>query len=373
MDITWNDSRYQRAWQLVAALIGLVFVAGCSKTPATTKAADDGEASAEAADPEADAPAKERKTAARKKKPAKPVGAHIGEIPLDAWPDVWLKDPLSVAAEKAPAGGAAPVSDDAHPVQVSKTSTGASAENSGPDSGTGRKAGGTDWAAMISGEVLADEAKAARTSLTDKLQSVGKYSGNYKALRVDAAVLSTLAGVAIDHPEPPSWKSNARYIRDVSAEVARASSANGEKFYKPAREAFDKLDALFSGSKPAGLQEAAKRVAFSEVVKRNHLMERMQRAYDWIKSNANTEANFKKESAKVDHEAAMLALLAKVAEAPGYESADDDEYRKYAEAVTKSGIEIEASVKEKDFQAFAAALDRCYKACTECHQNFRNN
>jgi hypothetical protein len=244
----------------------------------------------------------------------------------------------------------------------------------GSDGGGGAsKAGGTDWATLISGEDLADEAKAARSSLTDKLQSVGKYSGNYKTLRVDAAVLSTLAGVAIDHPEAPSWKPNARYIRDVSAEVARASSANGEKFYRPAREAFDKLDPLLSGSKPAGLQDAAERVAFSEVVKRNYLMERMQRAYDWIKSNANSEGSFKKEAARVSHEAAILRVLSKIAEAPGFDSADDDEYRKYADAVTRSGLEIESAVKDQDFKAFAAALDRCYKACTECHQNFRNN
>ena len=102
-------------------------------------------------------------------------------------------------------------------------------------------------------------------------------------------------------------------------------------------------------------------------------MERMQRAYDWLKSNANTEAIFRKEAAKVSHEAAILALLANVAEAPGFDSADDDEYRKYAEAVKSSGLEMETAVKDKDYQAFAAALDRCYKACTECHQNFRNN
>jgi hypothetical protein len=365
-----NHSPDVVAWPLVVALVGAVFAAGCSKTPARVTAVDDDQAPAAASDPGAGVPTKEPRPAARKKKSGKLQGAHIGEIPLDAWPEVWLKDPLSVAAEKAPAGGAAAATTG---TQISTITPAESPQKSGPDAGTVTKTAGTDWAAMISGEALADEAKAARSSLTDKLQSVGKYSGNYKALRVDATVLSALAGVAIDHPEAPSWKRNARYIRDVSAEVARASSANGEKFYKPAREAFDKLDALFSGSKPAGLEDAAERVAFSEVVKRNYLMERMQRAYDWMKSTANSEANFRKEAAKVGHEGAMLALLGTIAEAPGYDSADDDEYRKYAAAVTKSGLDIEAAVKDQDFKAFAAALDRCYKACTECHQNFRNN
>ena len=373
MNADWKLPPECCAVLLAAVLAGLVHISGCSKSPATTKATDE-QAAAQTGDSESAPapPAKDQKTAARRKKSSKPAGAHIGEIPLDAWPDVWFKDPLSVAAEKAPTGAAAPAPTATAAPQTSPGATDAPGRKSPPDGG-GSKSSATDWAALISGEDLADEAKATRSSLTDKLQSVGKYSGNYKSLRVDAAVLSTLAGVAIDHPDAPSWKPNARYIRDVSAEVARASTANGEKFYKPAREAFDRLDALFSGSKPAGLQEAAERVTFSEVVKRGYLMERMQRAYDWLKSNANTEAIFRKEAAKVSHEAAILALLANVAEAPGFDSADDDEYRKYAEAVKNSGLEMETAVKDKDYQAFAAALDRCYKACTECHQNFRNN
>jgi hypothetical protein len=102
-------------------------------------------------------------------------------------------------------------------------------------------------------------------------------------------------------------------------------------------------------------------------------MERMKRAYEWMKSNVNTEPIFKKESAKVGHEAAILAFLAKVIATPDYGDADVDEYRGYADIVTKSGLDIEKAVKEQDFKAYSAALDRCYKACSDCHQNFKNN
>src|SRR5262249_22699005 len=158
-------------------------ILGCSKTSAKTKAADE-QASAETADSESApaTPAKDQKAAGRKKKSAKSPGAHIGEIPLDAWPEVWFKDPLSVAAEKAATRAEVPATKATAAPETSIGGAEAPSRKSAPD-GSGAKSGATDWAALISGEDLADEAKAARSSLTDKLQSVGKYSGNYKSLR----------------------------------------------------------------------------------------------------------------------------------------------------------------------------------------------
>jgi len=348
---------------------------GCGDTQAKGKGAADEQADDAAADvdPAIASAAADRKAPRRKKKSEKAKRAHIGEIPLDVWPEVWLKDPLSVAAEKGSTGGQAGgdvPNPDSPPV---KNGADEAADKLAAATGADAKPGASDWTAVMSGEVLSDESKAIKTSLTDKLQSVGKYSGNYKELRIDATALAALANVAGEIPDAPSWKPNGRYIRDVASEVAKASASNGDKYYKPAREAFDKLDALLSGSKPPQLEESADKVKFSEVANRYYLMERMKRAYEWMKSNVNTEPIFKKESAKVSHEAAILAFLAKVIASPDYADADVDEYRGYAASVTKSGLDIEKAVKEQDFKSFSAALDRCYKACTDCHQNFKNN
>ena len=100
-------------------------------------------------------------------------------------------------------------------------------------------------------------------------------------------------------------------------------------------------------------------------------MTRMERAYNAMKANVNTEAIFKKETEKVNHEASILAFLSTIITTPGYNDAEDDDYKKFTEIVKKSGLEIEAAVKEQDFKAYTSALDRCYKACDACHQNFR--
>jgi hypothetical protein len=349
--------------------------AGCGHEPDRSQTAS-GQGQDEADSEEsADAPVEDKKSA-RAGRRSGGRGARIGDVPLDAWPEVWFKDPLAVAAEKGSAEAPGTTANPDPGAEIARARLSAAEE--GPPAGSSANAAAANpqelnWAAIISGEDLLDETKAIRNSLTQKLQDVGRYSSTYKELRVDATVLTALAGVAIEHPDAPSWKPNAKFIRDVSSEVARGSTANGEKFYRPVRKAYDKLDALFSGSRPPDLEQAADRVKFSEVANRYYLMQRMRKTTDWMKSEINSEAAFKKDGAKLGHEAVILALIAKVIETPDYADADLDEYRGYADAVSQSGLDIGQAAKNGDFAAFTKALDTCNKSCNKCHMEFKDS
>lgn len=311
---------------------------------------------------------KETKPAGKKKKPGSTSGGHIGEIPIDVWPEVWLKQPLAVVGETG-STGATDVADSANSKPVDPPT----AVTKPPAATEGDAAGSSDWLALISGETLGDETKALKNSLTQKMQDVGRYNSTYKELRIDATVLSALAAVAIELPEGPSWKKNAKYIRDVSSQVSGESKANGDKFYKKAKEAYDKLEALLAGSKPPDVEESADKVKFSEFVNRYYVMERLKRTSNWMKTEINSEAVFKKQGAKVSQEGAILAVLGKVIATPDYPDADIDEYKNFSGIVSHSGHEIAEAVKNDDFKAYTAALDRCLKACNQCHEQFKNN
>jgi hypothetical protein len=307
--------------------------------------------------------------AKNKKKSESGKGQQIGEIPLDAWPEVWFKQPLSVVAESGPAVAPAAINAaaDAKP-EVGQTP--AESVRNGKESGS--PGGPAQWATIITGEDLADETKSIKNSLTPNLQDKGRYDSKYKEIQVDAATLAVVAGVASDVPEAPSWKANAKYIRDVSSQIANDSKANGEQFYRKAREGYDKLDALLSGSKPPGLEESADSVNFSEVAKRLHLMKRMDRAANWMKTEVNSEAIFKKQSGRVAHEGAIWSLLGRVIATADYADHDDPEYIKSAETVSQSGRDIQEAVKNDDFKAYTEARDRALKACNKCHEVFKN-
>src|SRR5262245_19352208 len=85
-------------------------LSGCSgKSGGKVVSSDDADPDEDAApvDPEDKASDVPKTGKGNKKKGKGDKIAHIGEIPIDVWPEVWLKQPLSVAAESGAA--AAPV------------------------------------------------------------------------------------------------------------------------------------------------------------------------------------------------------------------------------------------------------------------------
>jgi hypothetical protein len=350
--------------------MSLLFFSGCGDKSGARKTVGEELPGETEADSDSGAESKPRKRERGKRKGA--TGDHIGEIRKDAWPEIWFKDPLAIAAESGTVPGAAQAAYTTAETKPAASQSPAESVKSDAGKDAEAKGGATQWAAIISGEALADETKSIKNSLTPNLQDVGRYNSKWKEVRIDASTLAVVAGVARDVPDAPSWKQNAKYIRDVSSQVAGESKANGEQFYRKAREAYDKLEALLSGSKPPGLEESADTIKFSEVANRPFLMKRMERGFNWMKSEVNNEALFKKNSGRVAHEGAILSLLGKVIATPDYGDHDDPGYIESAETVSQSGRDIDEAVKKEDFKAYIEALDRCYKACSKCHEVFKN-
>jgi hypothetical protein len=229
------------------------------------------------------------------------------------------------------------------------------------------------WIDLIAGDDLADETKAIRARILDRLQSIGKYNAGYKELRQDAATLAALAAIAIEHPDPPGWRRHAKHVRDVAAEIAAAATALGDRNYQPARSASNQLEALLSGNAPGDLKESGEHTPISVLSTRVPLMYRIERAFNWMKRTVNTESQLRKESSKLAHEGAMLAALARVIADKGFPDADLDDYRAYSAELSQGGLAVVRAAQESDYRAYTAGLDRCGKACTGCHQDFKNN
>lgn len=338
-----------------------------------------------------DEPARAEETAPRKKSAKAKGTARKGEtrkgIPKDVWPEVWLDRPSEVASERGPglggAGGgpatgtgsaamtAANTPVTTTPAAQPGTEPAARAEPSpARPAGTG---GSASWIALLGPEGFADESKAIRSNLTAKLQSVGTFNGAYREIQVDAAVLAALAQIAPDYSDAPSWKKNALFVRDVAAELGRESNSVGDKFYKPSREAFDKLDSLLSGSVPPGLEAGPAKMQFVNIAPRYPLMKRFERAQTYLKGSVNNADLLKKEADKVQREAGVIALLAEVILSEGYDSSDDDLYRELVSGVREGALKVVAAARDQEFDAYTAGLDLMYKACTKCHSEFKNN
>lgn len=358
-----------RACLFASLALLILFVYGCGGKSKEGEVAED----EPAAETESETGTSGKSTTGKgtsSKKSSKPKQVMIGDIPKD----VWFDDPLGVAANTAQIGGGTPKAAVPAPeVAATKTTTPA-ASNPPAEAPAAAGGGKDDWKSIISGEIIGEETKKIKARMTDGLSNVGRYNANYKdIIQVDGAVLAALAGIETAHPDPISWKGDAKFVRDLSSDIAAKAKGLGPPSYDPTKQTWEKLEGVLSGNKPGDLGESAPTVPFSEVARRQLLMKRMERAFNAMKLNINNEDTFKKSGEVATHESTLLAALAKVVGTEGYEAADEDDYQKFINEVIAGNQAVATAVKDGNFKAFNDGLTRCYKACNDCHASYKNN
>ncbi|HUG90573.1 MAG TPA: hypothetical protein VML55_07060 [Planctomycetaceae bacterium] len=297
----------------------------------------------------------------------------IDDIPLD----VWYDDPLLVFSSNSQAtpanGPAAPFATGAGqpmPRPAAGETPAASAPADPPAAGQPS----VDWQELISAEVLDAEAKALRNQLTAALQTVATYNNGFQAIQWDGATLCALAGVAIEHPEPLSWKDKAPYVRDLAQKIEEAAQERGRTAFQETQAPFEQLVSVFSGNVPAGIEPPEATVPFVESASRGGLMRRMQAAQDWLTKNINSADRLTSSEHKdrILHEASVLAALTKVISAEGYDAADEPDYAREADEIVKHSVNARSAAQAGSYDAFRDAVDRIGTHCNNCHTNFRD-
>jgi hypothetical protein len=292
----------------------------------------------------------------------------IGDIPLD----VWFDDPLAVAATK---GNVTPTN--AVPATVATVETPAPAANGAKpatsEAPASAAAGGDDWTALMAPEVFTDEVKQIRLRLNQSLSGVGLYNGNYKNVIVpDGAELAMLSGIVTrTKVDGISWKENAHLVREFASQVATNAKGLGQGPFDATKQAFENLDGVLSGNKPANIPEdIAPTVPFHEASSAKQLMKRLERTENSIKAVTN-ESLLKKGAEEVVREASVLAVIAKVVSTEGYNASDEEDYQKFAKDIIKAAQDMTAAAKDGNYSAFEDAKNRMTKSCSDCHLGYR--
>ncbi|MEK6259547.1 MAG: hypothetical protein AABP62_13095 [Planctomycetota bacterium] len=282
-------------------------------------------------------------------------------IPYDAFFD----DPLAEVNNTA----AVPM-----PSNAAKTDTAATEPTAKPatDGAQPTAGGGTAWADIISIDVVQAETKRLLNHLNSVMQKPGDFNKDPKEIGWEGAQLAGLAGVALEHGEAANWKKNAHYVRDFGSDLSKTAVGPGKEFYEKSKVAYEKMTSVFGGSIPADAGEVAAKRPFHETADRTGLMKRIEKARDWLRLNINTEAKLKSESDAILHEAMIIATYGKIIATEGYTSADEEDYKKYAEALIGGAQEAVSAAKDQSFQKFTDALNKVNKSCGDCHLNYGN-
>ncbi len=290
---------------------------------------------------------------------------------LDGVPyDVWFDDPLSLVENSTATVGSSPsATDSSAPLDTPPAQPPDTSVEKPPAAGSSSV---DDWEAFITAEQLQEETKKIRNQLKTLLQTPGVYSGEFEQVKLDGAVLAALAVIGAEQKESLSWKQNALYIRDYTAELFEAAKGPGKANYDKSRSAFENLESVWSGSIPVGAAEPAPDRPLNEVASRFYLMRRMKVAFEALKSNINTAAKIQSEQDLALQETAVLSALSQVVSREGYTSTDEPEYQEQIQSMIQSALQGIKAVKEADFPGFQDAMNRIEKTCNECHVQYRN-
>lgn len=290
----------------------------------------------------------------------------IGDIPYD----VWFDSPLEIVNTEGEVGTemTADAGDSASRDPSAETSDSTGGTESAGETGN---AGPADWAKLLPEAVIEAEIKTIRNEMNNGLQSLSQYQAHYKEIQVDGAVLSAIAMIMPHHPATFTWKPNAKYIRGLGGEISKNSTALGKKAYDATKEPFEKIVSVLSGNLPPDLEEVPETVSFAEGVARGDLMKRMQMSYDWLRKNVPAETVLMEQGERIRHEAALLATMGTIINHESYDLTDEASYRQYATSLIESCQTVIDASNNGRFDEYSGALDKIYKACNDCHVDWR--
>jgi cytochrome c556 len=300
----------------------------------------------------------------------------LGDVPYD----VFFNDPLAVAAEGQPAGGAAGTATvDVAPANSrltakmpnADTAPAGAPQKSRPPAEKLAADSKHDWNRLVEIDVLDAEVKRIRNELAAQLQSVAKYNSHYQEIAVAGTTLAAVAEIVAESPGTVSWKENAPLVRDLGKKIHDAASAPGSAACQATKAPYEQLVDVLDGNTPSGAASAPPERDFAEVAGRAALMKRMDRSFQWLKKSGPAEQLLRKQSANAVHESSLLAALGRVIMTGHYDSADDVKYKSHAGELTQAASAAAAAAKSEDASAFTDAIGRVQKRCDACHADFR--
>ncbi|MEN9556599.1 MAG: hypothetical protein RLZZ232_2885 [Planctomycetota bacterium] len=309
----------------------------------------------------------------------------FGKVPMDAFFD----KPYEVATNTAPIAGASQAVASAEPAMESASADSAAAtETETPqpapasttpapekptESATTETAAADSWDALIPVAVLDEEIKNIRNFLQETVSSVGNYNSSMMMIPPKVATLAALAEVAHLQGQSVSWKDDAIYIRDLAGKMNSSPLQRGAKDQKRLQELFESIADILNRSKPAGLEAPPETDSFAETAEMRSLMKRMEEAEKLMKTEVGSADALTAKKAFVQHEAAVLGVLAKIVTQPGYGYEDDAEFKGFASGIVAATQSLKDAAEGGDFSGFEAAMSGIATNCQNCHSKYKND
>lgn len=292
--------------------------------------------------------------------------AATGPKEVDGIPyDIFFDKPLEIAADQTQLGTAP---------SMASTSTGSNMSSAPPASSEPETPAPStsNWDDLVNAESLEAEVNAIRNELTAELQSVGTYNRAYMGIPTKAMTMATLAGVGGQMNSDIRWKDNSHFIRELALTISDNSTTTGRTAFNKVQPAFETLLVVLNGGSPSGLPEADPERTLPDYADRGYIMDQMEKWQAYLRSTASNATLLTKEKQMIAQRASVLATITQVLADPEYDYGDEEDYQGYIKQMVDACLEVKSAATNDDYDQFSAAMDQINKACTNCHQQYRD-
>ncbi|MGD9724230.1 MAG: hypothetical protein AB7O59_23910 [Pirellulales bacterium] len=229
------------------------------------------------------------------------------------------------------------------------------------------------WQGLISAEVLEDEIKSQHQRLGAAVQNPLKFKGGeYQQARDHLSALAALFAIDADYGADVRWRSNAAAMRDVLARAGFNCKVGTDASYEDAKARYDELTTLVRGG-AVELPAAQADATWDRIADRAPLMKLVEQLHErglvpWTGSAGEFAAHVD----DVSHAAQLIAAVATVIQSSGYEFADDESYRELAQKMGSQALVAREAATNKNWEQARQATGEISKACSNCHEGYRN-
>jgi cytochrome c556 len=232
--------------------------------------------------------------------------------------------------------------------------------------------GAIPWSKLISADALQDEIKSLQPQLAEETKTQQTFLGGaYKKSRRTLSLLAAAFAIICEYDGDIRWKAQAPAVRNLFARSAYNCKASTDQTYRDVKQRSDDLATLLRGE-TLEAPAAESTNDWGKVADLLPLMARLELAQrDRIAPWTASSAEMKKNAAALDHEAEIVAALAKVISRPGMEYADDEKFRGFAKSLQTSALELRAAAENQNYDTARAAAGTLSKACANCHNDYR--
>jgi hypothetical protein len=218
-----------------------------------------------------------------------------------------------------------------------------------------------------------DEIKSQQLKLGETVQTASKFKGgDYQRARMHFSMLATMFAIDAQYDGTLRWQREASGLRDLMARAGFNCKVGTDASYKEAKTRWEDLQSLVRGASTQSSSAQAE-TSWSKVADRAPLMKRLEQAQQQGLTPWTANAGeFSRRADNLSHEAQLIAAIAEVIMREGYEFADDETYRGFAQAMQAQALAVRDAVEHKNHEQARKAVGEISKACSNCHEGFRN-